>query len=417
MIVPIAKDSLSYAVFLLFMFQAHFGLTQSVFTTEVSKINRGYLLTQSRDNRPNQPLAIVLHSNGSFALASFRNEAFWKKLKKPATIIFPMAINNQWNCDEGINQNNEVLFIKKIIEEAYSNYQIDRNRVFVIAEGECFCVAEAFSRRYPKMVTALVRGKEFIPTDLSIINQSDSLANIKIDSALHYELWKKPEDHLRDLKKEREDSIKRNRWDKRTTLEFGSGGFAMMGSVKTDIDDKTYMDISDAHQQLELTVTKWMSDSMSWFINATWLRVPQKQEVKFTYQGSRILLKGEGGGGAIVPVTVGFKYAFNRNSFRPYFLLGTGATAVVVLGGKFKTTSLSIDPSAIQDDVESEIRTVFHLMLGSGCEWRLNKRIILAGHVRYLHSSQFESAGQINAVKGFSTSIGLGWIFGANKLH
>ncbi|HEY0750649.1 MAG TPA: hypothetical protein VGD26_05820 [Chitinophagaceae bacterium] len=393
------------------------AFSQSAFTTRISDHDRGYLVYQTHTSTPNQPLAIILHSNRSFALASFRSDAVWKEVGRPTTIVFPMAINSYWNCDDGTGRDNELLFIKRIIEEAHNNYLIDRNRVFIIAEGGCYCVAVAFKQKYPRMVNSIVRSKEFVQTDQSIIRKTDSLARIKMDSAMYYELWKRPEDMLRDYQKEREDSIKRSRWQGRTTVEVGKGGFKMLGGVKTDIDDKTYMDISDAHQQLDLDIARWMNDSVAWFVNVTWLMVPKKQEVKRTYQGSGILIKGEGGGGAVIPVTAGLKYAFHRKLFRPYFLLGTGLTSVIVVGGKFRTTNMVVDPSAIQDDVESEVRTVMHIMLGSGCAWRPGKRASIGAHLRYIHSSQFESAGQINAVRGFSASVGLAWMFGVNKLN
>jgi hypothetical protein len=388
---------------------------QNAFITTVNGKNRGYLLTQSKDTSPNQPLIILLHQKGASALTSYRTTAFWKKLSKPTTLVFPMTKDSIWSCDDSKDTENDLLLLKQLIQEGYENFQIDRNRVYIIGEGESYCLAKLFKERYPQLVNATVH---FKPTaDTNLLTTGNDLINQPVDNNTSFELWKRPEQPGRDYKKEHEDSMKLAQWHKRTAVEIRMGRFAMLNHVKTGIDDKTYMDISNAQQLIDLSLSKWMNDSIAWFVNIAWLRVPQKQEVKFTYQGTNVLIKGEGGGGAIVPITVGFKYALHHYQLRPYVLLGTGLTIVAVLGGKFKTTSINIDPSSIRNNIEAEIRVVSHIVFGSGCEWKLGKRIILGSHIQYMHSAQFKSAGQVNAIKGFSTSIGLGYVFGIKKLY
>lgn len=393
------------------------ALCQSVFLTTVNGESRGYLVVQSRDGVVNQPLVIVLHAGGSSAEATFRNEAMWKSLQRPATIIFPMATDGRWRCDAGPGRDNDLLLIRQIISEAYDNYRIDRNRVFIIGEGDSYCLALAFKESSSELVAAVLQGRNTSRQHDTMISASDSLLRAEQRVGNRFDLWTQPIDPLRDFQREREDSIKRYSWNRRTSWVLGAGGFVMLGLVKTDVDDKTYMDIGDAHQQFQLTVTKWMNDSLSWFVNVSWLRIPRKQEVKITYQGTGMLVKGEGGGGAVVPITVGLKYAFYRHAFRPYVAFGTGPTSVMVLGGKFRSTSTNIDPAALQDDIAMEVRNVFHVMLGTGCEWRISKRMVITGDITYLHSGQFESAGQVNAVRGFSANTGIGYLMGVNRLR
>jgi hypothetical protein len=386
------------------------SVAQSVFTTQSNGRNRAYLGVQSRGAAPNQPLIIITHSNQSTALRAFGADSFWKQMRVAATIIFPIATNNEWNCDSAAARNDDLAFFMQIIEEAYQNYRIDRNRVFIILQGDTHCLGQQISDQ----VSGIVHTNDYPPAGRSLINRCDSLASVP--GNVKFALWSKQEAPGVDPVEIRIDSIRRKRWDKRWSVELGSGTFFMLPSVKTNVDDKTYMDISDSRRQLDVTATKWMNDSMGWFLNLTWLRVPQKQELKVTYQGSGILLKGEGGGGAVIPLTLGFKYALRKGMSRPYVIFGTGITSVIVLGGKFKTTSINIDPTLLKSNVESEVRLTTHVVIGSGYDWRLGKHIVVTGQLTYMHSSKFESAGQINAVRGVALNLQMGWIFGVNKI-
>ncbi|MBA4055701.1 MAG: hypothetical protein C0490_13380 [Marivirga sp.] len=148
-----------------------------------------------------------------------------------------------------------------------------------------------------------------------------------------------------------------------------------------------------------------MNDSMAWFLDIGWLRLPQKQEV----DGARI----EAGGGMIVPVTIGLRYTLYRKKARPYFLLGTGPMQVIVFGGRFRMDS---DPSQIKNKINAEARFALHTAIGTGMDYRMGKRIVVGAHARYIHSSEFESTGSVNAVRGFNLSLSGGYIIGANRL-
>jgi hypothetical protein len=58
----------------------------------------------------------------------------------------------------------------------------------------------------------------------------------------------------------------------------------------------------------------------------------------------------------------------------------------------------------------------FQTTLGTGIDCRLGKRILTGIHIRYIHSSEFESAGAVKAIRGFTGSISVGYILGANRL-
>lgn len=131
------------------------SFSQSVFAIQVENISRGYLLTQSRGSSSNQPLIIVLHESQSSALATFQQESLWKKLKKPVVIVFPMATNNHWDCYEKKELNKDIQFVKKVIEEVQRNFQIDHDRVFIIGDGDGYCLAQLFKNLYPRLVSSI----------------------------------------------------------------------------------------------------------------------------------------------------------------------------------------------------------------------------------------------------------------------
>lgn len=170
---------LLFASSLLFVFALisyHITFGQRIQLVKVNNQDRVYLSTQTKKSSHSQPLIIVLHSNRSSALTTFRNESFWKRLRRPVTLLFPMATPNTWNCNEGIDH--DVEFLKKIIEDADSSYLISRKKVFIIAVDDSYCVAERFKKKYGAMVKAIVRCKEFSYEENAILNKSDSLLQL-----------------------------------------------------------------------------------------------------------------------------------------------------------------------------------------------------------------------------------------------
>lgn len=87
-----------------------------------------------------------------------------------------MAIPSTWNCNNGID--NEAEFLKKIIEDADSIYLVNKNRVFIIAVDDSYCVAERFKKKYGAVVKEIVRCKEFAYEENAILNSSDSLLHL-----------------------------------------------------------------------------------------------------------------------------------------------------------------------------------------------------------------------------------------------
>jgi len=384
-------------------------IAQRAFITTVNKQNRNYLILPSHTSAAtttNLPLVIILHRNGMKAASSFRSDAFWKQLKTPLILLFPSAHNDHWGCAEGEGLENDIVFLQALLEDTYENFHIDRNKIVIVNESDEQCLTEKFDLRYPHRFASIVKHSTSLMDDALITEIEKRVNGVSPHSSERvYELWQNPLFNAANRKKEMEDSIKRVRWEKRITVEFRTGGFYMLHSVKTE-KDKTYMDLSDAHSLLDLHITSWMSDSIAWFVDVGWLRVPQKQEIN----GARI----EAGGGAVVPITIGFKYALHRSKVRPYFLLGTGPSPVLVFGGRFSATS---DPRNIKNKIKAEVRFALQTTIGTGIDCRLGKRILFGGSFRYIHSSEFESAGSVNAIRGVSASISAGYILGANRLN
>ena len=115
----------------------------------------------------------------------------------------------------------------------------------------------------------------------------------------------------------------------------------------------------------------------------------------------------------IIPITVGFKYALPRVRAHPYFLLGSGFMQVMVFGGKMNPGAMT---SGARPNLNAEMRMVFHTTIGTGIDLRFAKRFTFGAHLRYLHSANFESAGEVDAIRGFNLNVGLGYIINANSL-
>lgn len=414
--IPCACRTQWVVAFLLVLACGNQSIGQRLFSINTNPHTRGYLITMSGRELPNLPLIIILHANGSSALQTFCSESLWKNLSIPAILAFPIAKNENWGCQDSTESYSNQNFLSLLIEHAYENYKVDRNRVYIIASDEGYCFSQNFYKSHSKMVAAVF---EYSPKQEADEKSIVTAINLMIRSApekdMGYQLWKKTDlDGISD-EETRIDSIKRNRWERRMTIAVKASRFVMLPVVKTGIDDKTYTDMSDVKRLYILEATKWMRDSMAWFINVGWLKVPKKQEVSFEYNGATASVNGEGSGGAIFPVAIGFKYALHRYEFRPYFQLGTGPMVVFVAGGEFTTSSTTLDPAAVRDKIKSELRLVMHFSLGSGYEWRLGKHLYNTGELKYLHSGRFDSIGQVNAIKGFSIGFGFGYIMGIKK--
>lgn len=404
------------AAFVLVLVFADRSTGQSFFSIKINDQNRGYLVVASRSESPNLPLVIVLHADGASAMQAFRSEAVWQKMSRPALLAFPLLKHESWGCRDRTAFYENEIFLSRLIDQIYENYRVDRNRVYIMASGEGYCFIQDFYKGNPsKLAGVFEYSVKQEDDEQSIAAAIDVLIPAGSEKDMGYQLWQKVRLDDRSEEEIKADSIRRNRWHGRTAIALKASRFIMLPGVKTGIDDKTYMDISNVKTLYTLEVTRWINDSMALFIDASWLKIPQKQEVTFDYMGSNASVKGEGGGGAIVPIAIGFKYALHRSAFRPYCQLSTGPIMVFVVGGKFKANSSTLDPSAVRTNLDSESRLVIHFSLGSGYEWRLGKRIYNTGELKYLHSGHFDSAGQVDAIRGFSFGLGFGYILGIKK--
>jgi hypothetical protein len=378
---------------------------QRVFLTGIGDKNRIYHLSHAYTDAQviNAPVILWLYSGVKDIRKVVHHDSVWKKLNTPAVMIFPLPAKDSWKCDS-TSLNEDITFLHTILREVYDNFHIDRNRVYIVTDGASQCLAEKYIAAFSKEA---ILSRQQIKSGISaqqMIDLTGALLQQKSGAAPVYAMWKNPLYNEEAHRIEMEDSIKRVRWERRVSVEFRTGGFYLLPGVRTE-KDKTYMDISDAHSVVDLTITSWMNDSMAWFFDLGWIKVPQKQEM----DGVRI----EAGGGMILPITLGFRYAFYRYKTRPYILLGTGPMPVIVFGGRFGT---NIDPEYIRTKIKAEARMAFHTTIGTGFDYRFGKRILTCAHFSYIHSSEFESAGAVKAIRGCTGSASIGYIFGANRL-
>jgi hypothetical protein len=379
---------------------------QRFFVTSTGEVSRTYRLSHAYADAQvaNAPLILWLFSDGRSLQALPVQDSVWKGLNRPVVMLLPSPAKEAWTCHDEAKLSDNVDFLQTILGEVYDNFHIDRNRVYIISDVASKCLADSFVSRFPMQV---VSTRTIAAMDISLkemMTLANQVLEIEPVATPRYKKWENPLYNAEVRRMEVEDSIRRVRWARRVSVEFRTGGFYLLPGVRTK-KDKTYMDISDARSVLDIHMTSWMNDSMAWFVDIGWIKVPQKQEM----DGVRI----EAGGGMILPVTVGFRYAFHRRKTRPYILLGTGPIAVLVFGGRFGT---NIDPNYIKNKIKAEARMAFQTTLGTGIDCRLGKRILTGIHIRYIHSSEFESAGAVKAIRGFTGSISVGYILGANRL-
>lgn len=379
---------------------------QRTFLVSVRGQQKSYAVTHvnARDDQYNLPLVVLALNAAGGKLGVSIDDLKAQLAGGHVILAAPFSLFPDAGCSDINSIENNLLLLQTIIEDAYNNFRIDRNRVFVIGSVADACLMDSLVRRYPGAVSGV---KKLNSADLSSAGIARALAEVltrKAAGGEKFQLWSNPLVTEESRKIQYEDSIRQHRWQKRTTVEFRFGRFDMLGSVKTDAD-RTYMDVTDAHAMQELHINRWMSDSFAWFLDIGRLKVPQRQE----FNGARI----EMGGGMIMFVTYGLKYTFYRHKLRPYVSLATGPLSFMVFGGKFSQNS---DPSQAKNNIEAEVRTAMQTRLGVGIEGRLGKRIALGAHVIYIHSSAFESAGSVRAIRGFDNSLSFGYILGANRL-
>ncbi len=372
--------------------------SQRSFTVNVHNQMRSYATVQlnSTDKTYNLPLIILAfdtHGN-AFPLPA-------DLTKEGVLIAAPGQLQITLICSNPAALQNDIAFLETIIQDSYENFRIDRNKTYIVGNASSACLIDSIiSRKATLMKTVRMTAKETIG---EVIVRTLALTK-QTATEDQYKVWKNPLYDPVIAQKQHEDSIKRHRWEKRTSIEFRMGRFDMLGLVKTG-SDKTYMDVSDAHTMMDLHVNYYISDSISWFVDIGRLKVPQRQEAS----GARI----EMGGGMILSVTYGLKYTFYRSRLRPYLMIGTGPLSFMVFGGRF---SMNSDPAQIKNKIEAEVRMAMQTKIGTGIEGRIGRRIAVGVHVAYIHSSEFKPAGSVNALRGFYNSLSVGYVLGTNKI-
>jgi hypothetical protein len=383
---------------------------QSFFSTTINGKSRSYLVAQPKGENLNQPLLIVLRSGTIKSLEQNAMDSIWQSLTTSSTLVFPVALGGKWNCEDSVKENYDVLFLSTLISEVYGSFHINRNKVYLISDEDGLCLSEQFYSKNTKSISLL----PFVATNEEAARKANSFSNKEDNQQLGYELYKKTKLYLGDEEKDKADSIKMNTWGRRLTVEFHMGDFSLMNLVRTNVSDKTRMGISNISNVIGVQVTKWMDNSLGWYADLSYLNVASKEDFSFSSSG----LSGELGFGFIVPLSFGLKYGFGNHPFRPYFLLGSGPMLVSAVGGRITSSGGGIpDPNNLSGDITPIIRITSQLTLGSGFDIRLSKRFLLSGQFLYIHSANFKSVGKIEAVKGFSTNLSIGFIFGANRLN
>ncbi|MCF0072820.1 hypothetical protein LZD49_20235 [Dyadobacter sp. CY261] len=381
------------------------GRAQRVFVNRIEGLNRSYLFysnTTNYDLNSNKPVVIVLHENGQSAREAFA-KAPWKSVREPAIFIFPNALKGQWDCSNDSSSANDIQFIQSIITDTYANFHSDRNRVYVLGSGKNECLVDRFRSGNPKTPLTFSPWTAGRTDSLAALGHVADVLKTRGQADTTYALWIDPS---LPRKLDPIDSLKGYRLHNRLVIDVRYGGVAMMGSVRTWKTDGTYTDFFKAHSFIDIHLTKWMNDSIAWFLDIGRLKVPMTQEMT----ESGVIRSG---GGMIMPLTLGFKYALPRMIGNPYFLLGSGFIQAMAFGGRMNPGAMS---SGTRPNFDAEMRMVFHTTIGTGIDLRLAKRFMVGAHLRYIHSAQFKSAAKVDAIRGFNLNFGLGYILNANSL-
>lgn len=380
---------------------------QRIFTVTVKGENRTYLYAQKSSNKEeaNQPLVIVLHPGQENAYAAYKSlKAHWDTLEQPVHLAFPNAINSKWDCEPQYGIVNDAELIHTIIEDAFTNFHINRNKVYVLFGDGSSCLSDVYQSLYPNTVSGT---SHFKAIDSTLVTQVNHFLEVKQEKETpkeqSYALWRPPVTDL-EPKEDPMDSLIKHTLHKRWVLTLHTGRLFLLGNVKTDISDGTYVDLSDANAFLGLQVTRWMNDTIGWFFDISRLKVPETQVSSGNVNAM--------GSGVVMPITIGFKYAFMYGKFRPYAFLGTGPMTLMVFGGRLYSSGST---GMMRPSMNHEMRTVFHTSLGGGADVRIGRYVILGGEVRYIHSAEFDSAGSIDAIRGFNFNISASFILNADR--
>jgi hypothetical protein len=392
---------------LLMLFYTCSTQAQRVFSKQSGDVSRSYLYYFTNDEGAsvdNVPLVIILPQKGEDARAAFSTKQRWLPVKKTVALLFPNPSDNQWNCTDTTKANLDISFLEFLITSSYNDFHANRNQVYLLGDSQQTCFVDRFKKKYPGLLaqTHLIASRD----SASLVQEINELITSDVKTDKPYELWvNKPIMQIPN----RSDSIREFSWHNRLVLEVRKGGFYMLGSARTGITDKTNMDIGNAHSTFSVHVTKWLNDSIAWFVDVGRLKIPSKQEMT----GDNIKI----GGGMVFMVSVGFKYALPRHKSRPYFSLATGFIPVTVFGGTLNASSMSSGlPPPNSSNFKAEARMALHTTLGTGIDWRFSKRLLFGAHLRYIHSANFEPAGKVDAIRGFQFSFSTGYIFNANKV-
>ncbi|UZR97233.1 acyloxyacyl hydrolase [Chondrinema litorale] len=357
---------------------------QRFFTAPIQGKDRTYLYKKVKLDKvsTNKPLIIILHKNGNNAKEVFYLDEIWANVKYDAHLVFPNAYAKQWNCEDSVSS--DVDFIQYITENLYKSFLIDRNRIYLITDESNSCLVEQFNKAYPDKLASF----QYLPTEqtYNITNAINNLLASDHTTETQYELWepKVKEERLSPI-----DSLIKFSYHKRVMFTLHGGFLSLISAVKTEPSDGIDVDLSDHHTYMGFEISKWMSDSIGWFVDYSKLSTPKEEA------------SGKMVRGTITSLTVGLKYAFSQFNYRPYFFIGSGPMSVTSFEG------------SMGGSMNGDRRMTLHTTIGTGLGFRFKKRFIVGSELRYIHSAEFDDAGSITAVRGFNLNFNVSYIFNA----
>ncbi|ODS79061.1 MAG: hypothetical protein ABS46_16295 [Cytophagaceae bacterium SCN 52-12] len=395
------------------------GYAQRLFAIKTDSTSRTYLLhthLKEEDAGHNAPLVILLAPKGLTASDIYDRTLYAKQLYRQAVIALPNALQSDWGCasEDALSANRNAEFLVRMIEEIYRNFKINRDDITIISNGRDSCAVSRVREKYPSVQwqsSDYLGPGEFARTKL--LQEIHGLLSTETPrNSAFFEPYTDPfaPKVITPLERMIEQGYY-NRW----VVNIRYGGMTFLKSIRTEMKEDAYLDLSKSVAPLSFGITKWFSDSTAWFLEFSRMPVSRQQKIN----GNSLSI----GGGMMRNVTIGFKYApLTEKRLRPYFSLATGAMWINIRGGKITMNGSpppstgGAPPAGRPPGFAGDQRRVFlHTTLEAGADYRLTRRLIINTSLKYLHSAQFEPLGSIKAARGFSFLIGAGYVLNARS--
>lgn len=395
------------------------GQAQRLFVLKIDSTNRTYLLhthLKEEDAGHNAPLVILLTPKGLTAGDLYDRAIYEKQLYRQAVIALPNALRSDWGCtfQDSLSASGNAKLLNQMIGEVYRNFKINRDNITIISNGRDSCMVHKVREEYPsaRWQSSYSLGSDEASKTKILREIHGLLSEQTTRNSAFFERYTDPFAPKKTTPLER--MIEQgyyNRW----VVDIRYGGMVFLKSIKTEMKEDAYLDLSKSVTPLSFSITKWFSDSTAYFLEFSRMPVSRQQEIN----GSSLTI----GGGMMRNFTAGFKYApLTEKRLRPCFSLATGAMWINIRGGKI-TMNGSPPPATGSGppggrppgNINDQRRVFLHTTLEGGADYRLTRRVIVNAYLKYLHSAQFEPLGSIKAARGFSFSVGAGYVLNARS--